>query len=167
MKKIKFIGAFLVLSLLVPSANAAELKIGVVNVAVVLDKSPQKEKALSRLETEFATRSKSLEDKFKDLREKQDKLAQDSAILSAYERKTEERSILSEQRELKRLQDEYNEDLSIRRNEELRKLEKDIAQTITDLAKKESYDLVLYQGVIHASDSLNMTNEVLEILKAK
>lgn len=168
-KKIKIIGAFLAVTLLLPSliVNAAELKIGVVNAAVVLDKSPQKERALARLEKEFSARSKSLERKVKDLRAKQAKLAQDAAILSADERKVKERSILSEQRELKRLGDEYSEDLSIRRNEELRKLEKDIAKTIIDLAKKESYDLVLYQGVIHASEGLNITNKVLEILKSK
>ena len=166
MKKIKIIGAVLAL-LLVPTLNAAELKIGVVNVASVLEQSPQKEKALARLEQEFSTRSKSLERKVKDLRARQAKLAQDGAILSADERKAKERQILSEQRELKRLGDEYSEDLSIRRTEELRKLEKDIAETIIALAKKESYDLVLYQGVIHASDSINITKKVLEILKSK
>jgi outer membrane protein len=168
-KKIKIMGALLAIVLLLPSliVNAAELKIGVVNAAMVLDKSPQKERALARLEKEFSARSKSLERKVKDLRARQAKLAQDAAILSADERKAKERSILSEQRELKRLGDEYSEDLSIRRNEELRKLEKDIAKTIIEVAKKESYDLVLYQGVIHATDSINITNKVLDILKSK
>ena len=168
-KKIKIFGVVLAIALLLPSlvVNAAELKIGVVNAAMVLDKSPQKERALARLEKEFSARSKSLERKVKDLRARQAKLAQDAAILSADERKTKERKILSEQRELKRLGDEYSEDLSIRRNEELRKLEKDIAKTIIEVAKKESYDLVLYQGVIHASKSINITDKVLEILKSK
>ncbi len=169
MRKFKIIGAFLATVLLVPSltVSAADLKIGVVNAALVLDKSPQKAKALARLEKEFSTRSKSLEKKVKNLRARQAKLTKDGAILSADERKTKERSLLSEQRELKRLGDEYSEDLSIRRNEELRKLEKEIAQTIVDLAKKESYDLVIYQGVIFASDAVNMTDRVLEILKSK
>ena len=148
------------------SVNAAELKIGVVNAGAVLDQSPQKTEALSRLEKEFSTRGKSLEKKLKALRADQDKLTKDSAILSAEEQKSKERKILADQRELKRLQDEYSEDLSIRRNEELRKLEQKIAQTIVDLAKKESYDLVVYQGVIYASDKVDMTAKVLEMLKA-
>ena len=160
---------FLTLSLTVAvtTVNGAELKIGVVNAGSVLEKSPQKVNALARLEKEFLNRSKSLESKIKKLREKQEKLVKDGAILGADERKKKERTILSEQRELKRLQDEYSEDLSIRRNEELRKLEKEIAQTIVDLAKKESYDLVIYQGVIFASDKVDMTPKVLELLKAK
>jgi len=166
-KKISILGLFLTAALVALPVQAAELKIGVVNAGAVLEKSPQKLQALSRLEKEFSTRSKSLEKKHKGLLTKRDKLAKDGAILGADERKAKERSLLSEQRDLKRLQDEYSEDLSIRRNEELRKLEKEIAQTIVDLAKKDAYDLVVYQGVIFASDKVDMTAQVLEILKAK
>jgi outer membrane protein len=166
-KNLKIIGLLFALMMLGASANAAELKIGVVNAGAVLEQSPQKTQALSRLEKEFLSRSQSLEKKLKALRASQQKLAQDGAILSADERKAKERNILSEQRELKRLQDEYSEDLSIRRNEELRKLEKEIAETIVNLAKKEAYDLVIYQGVIYASERTDMTPQVLELLKAK
>jgi outer membrane protein len=166
-KKLKNIGLLFALMMLGASVNAAELKIGVVNAAKVLEQSPQKTEALSRLEKEFLSRSKSLEKKHKELRAAQEKLAQDGAILSADERKAKERNILSDQRELKRIQDEYSEDLSIRRNEELRKLEKEIAETIVSLAKKEAYDLVVYQGVIYASERADLTPKVLELLKAK
>jgi outer membrane protein len=166
-KNLKFIWLVFALFIAAPSAYAADLKIGVVNAGVVLDKSPQKAAALARLEKEFSARSKSLEAKHKALRAAQEKLNKDGAILSAEQRRDKERDLLSDQRELQRLQDEYSEDLSIRRNEELRKLEKDIAETIVDLAKKESYDLVLYQGVIFASDKVDLTDKVLEMLKAK
>jgi len=166
-KKIKFVWLYFILAMVSTSISAVELKIGAVNAAAILDQSPQKMKALARLEKEFSTRSKSIEKKLKSLRSKQEKLAKDGAILSADERKAKERVLLSDQRDLKRLQDEYNEDLSIRRNEELRKLETEIAKTIVDLAKKESYDLVVYQGIIYASDKADMTARVLEILKAK
>jgi len=166
-KNSKFIWLYFILAIVATSINAAEMKIGVVNAGAVLDKSPQKTAALARLEKEFATRSKSIANKVKSLRSKQDKFSKDSAILGADERKEKERALISEQRDLKRLQDEYNEDLSIRRNEELRKLETEIAKTIIDLAKKESYDLVVYQGVIYASDKVDMTTRVLELLKSK
>lgn len=167
MKNLKLLVLLFALFISAPYSYAAELKVGVVNAGAVLDKSPQKSAALARLEKEFSSRSKSLESKHKALLAAQDKLSKDSAILSAEERKNKERDILSDQRELKRLQDEYSEDLSIRRNEELRKLEKEIADTIIELAKKESYDLILYQGVIYASDKVDLTAKVLDMLKAK
>ena len=167
MKVIKLVWLWLLfgLAITVSTVQAADIKIGVVNAAMVLDKSPQKTQALARLEKEFLSRSKSLEKKHKTLRAKQDKLIKDGAVMGATERQDAERKILSEQRDLKRLQDEYGEDLSIRRNEELRKLEQKIAKTIVDLAKKESYDLVVYQGVIYASERVDLTEKVLAILK--
>lgn len=169
MKVIKF--SWLLLAFLFTAVTtttyAAELKVGVVNAALVLDKSPQKAAALQRLEKEFLSRSKTIENKHKQLLKEQEKLQKDAAILSTDERKQKERQLLSEQRELKRLQDEYSEDLSIRRNEELRKLEKKIAETIVSLAESEKYDLVIYQGVIFASDAVDITDKVLAKLKAK
>lgn len=150
-----------------PVTASAEIKVGVVNAAAVMEQSPQKSRALSRLEKEFSSRSKSLESKVRALRAKQEKLVKDGAIYSADERKNKERELVSEQREIKRLQDEYSEDLSIRRNEELRKLEQDISQTIVEIAKGEGYDLVLFQGVIFASDKVDITEQVLNKLKAK
>jgi outer membrane protein len=146
---------------------AAELKVGVVNAAAVMEQSPQKTRALARLEKEFSSRSKAIEKKVKSLRVTQEKLVKDGAIFSAEERKSKERTLVSDQRDIKRLQDEYSEDLSIRRNEELRKLEKEIAKTITDIAKKEKYDLIVFQGVIYASEKVDITNKVLESLKSQ
>jgi outer membrane protein len=163
----KFIWLCVWVAIFSAPVHAAELKVGVVNAAAVMEQSPQKNKALARLEKEFLSRSKSLESKVKSLRAKQEKLAKDGAIYSAEERKSKERALVSQQRDIKRLQDEYSEDLSIRRNEELRKLEKEIAKTIVDLAKKESYDLIVYQGVIFASDKVDITDKVLQSLKSK
>lgn len=167
MKKMKYIWLCVWVAVFSTSIHAAELKIGVVNAAAVMEQSPQKDKALARLEKEFLSRSKSLESKVKSLRAKQEKLVKDGAIYSAEEKKSKERALVSEQRDIKRLQDEYGEDLSIRRNEELRKLEKEIAKTIVDLAKKESYDMIVYQGVIFASDKVDITDKVLQSLKSK
>lgn len=167
MKKMKCIWLCVWVAVFSTPIHAAELKVGVVNAAAVMEQSPQKTRALARLEKEFSSRSKSIENKVKSLRAKQEKLVKDGAIYSADQRKSKERALVSEQRDIKRLQDEYSEDLSIRRNEELRKLEKEIAKTIVDLAKKESYDLIVYQGVIFASDKVDITEKVLNNLKSR
>lgn len=167
MKKLKYIWLGLALFIAVPLVQASELKIGVVNAAKVMNESPQKAAALARLEKEFSARSKKLQNERKALVDAQNKLDKDAAILSADDRKQRERDLLSKQRDLKRKQDEYSEDLSIRRNEELQKLEKEIATTIVELAKKDSYDMVLYQGVIYASDKVDLTDKVIALLKAK
>ena len=143
MNTVKVILVSLALLAASPASFANDLKIGVVNASRILDQSPQKDRALERLEKEFSARSKSLEAQARALRTAQEKLQKDAAILSADEREAQERKIINDQRELKRLQEEYSEDLSIRRNEELRKLEEEIAETIVSIAKAENYDLVL------------------------
>lgn len=167
MNKLKVMMLSLALVVASPAVFANDLKIGVVNAAVILDQSPQKERALERLEKEFSARSRSLEAKNRDLRAAQEKLNTDAAILSNEQRQQQERKIVSDQRELQRLQEEYSEDLSIRRNEELRTLETEIAETIVSIAEKEGYDLVLYQGVIFASEKADLTSQVLDVLKSK
>jgi outer membrane protein len=76
-----------------------------------------------------------------------------------------ERDIVSKRRDLKRDQDEFREDVNLRRNEEFGKIQKEIVQSIQDVAKAEGYDLVLGEGVIYASDKTDITNAVLERLR--
>ncbi len=168
MKRLNLIGLFITPLMAGTLINAAELKIGVVDVHSVLEQSPQKVQALSRLGKEFLSRSKSLDKKHKDIITAQNNLAKDSIILSTDTRKERERNIVTDQRELQRLQDEFREDLSIRKDEELQKLNITIVETIANLAQAESYDLVVHQGVIlYASEHVNMTAKVLELMRAK
>ena len=164
MKTLKFIGLCIVLITIETSIYANEFKIGVVNVTVILEQSAQKNQALFRLEKEFLSRNKDLEKKHDDLLVAQEEIARNGSILGANELKERERSILVDQRALKHLQDVYNEDFSIRRNEELRKLEINIADTIINLGKNEFYDLIIYQGYIYMSDRMDITAKVLQLL---
>ncbi|MCC6714130.1 MAG: OmpH family outer membrane protein, partial [Gammaproteobacteria bacterium] len=59
----------------------------------------------------------------------------------------------------------FREDVNLRRNEEFGKIQKEIVQSIQDVAKAEGYDLILGEGVIYASDKTDITNAVLERLR--
>jgi outer membrane protein len=77
-----------------------------------------------------------------------------------------ERELLTQRRELKRAQDEFREDLNIRRNEEFAKLQRLVADVITTLAREENYDLILNEAaVIYASDRVDATEQVLTRLR--
>lgn len=151
--------------LLQVSAAQAELKIGFVDVPKILDRSPQAELASKRLEQEFAPRQRSLIDAQKSLRRLEEKLVTDGDVMSESQRRNLERDIISQKRELKRSQDEFREDLNIRRNEELGKLQRQIHEAIVGLAKQERFDLVLTQGVIHASEQVDITERVIGRLR--
>lgn len=152
--------------LLVANVSYAELKIGFVNVAKVLEKAPQAEKAKKRLEKEFSPRDKHLVSQGKEIKKLEEKLSRDAAVMSESERRRLEKDIVAKKRDAKRSQQEFKEDFNMRRNEELTKLQRRIMEAIKALAKDEKFDLLLTDGVIFASQQVDVTNQVQEKLSA-
>ncbi len=159
----KRISLFLVL-LFIANVSYAELKIGFVNVAKVLEKAPQAEKAKKRLEKEFSPRDKHLVSQGKEIKTLEEKLARDASVMGESERRKLERDIITKKREAKRAQQEFSEDFNMRRNEELGKLQRRILEAIRALAKDEKFDLLLTEGVIYASQQIDVTVQVQEKL---
>jgi len=155
----KRISLFLML-LFVANVSFAELKIGFVNVAAVLEKAPQAEKAKKRLESEFSPREKHLMSQGKEIKKLEEKLTRDASVMGESERRKLERDIVSKKREAKRTQQEFKEDFNMRRNEELGKLQRRILEAIRALAKDEKFDLLLTDGVIYASEQIDVTPQV-------
>jgi outer membrane protein len=146
--------------MLVSSMSMAELKIGFVNVAKVLESAPQAASAKKRLEKEFSPRDKLLVSQQKEIKKMEEKLTRDAAIMGASERGKLEMKIRTKIREIKRSQEEFQEDFSRRRNEELGKLQRRVFEAIKALAKEERFDLLLTDGVIYASDKINVTGKI-------
>jgi outer membrane protein len=140
-------------------------RIAFVNTPQVLEQAPQAEAVRNTLQSEFAPRDAELVAEQKKVKALEEKLARDGAVMSEEERRKLERDILSQKREIKRTRDEFTEDFNIRRNDELAKMQREIALSIVTLAKEKGYDLILENGVIYASDRVDITNEVIARLK--
>ncbi len=144
---------------------AADYKIGVVNAVRVLEAAPQAEGAKKKLEQEFASRDRALVSAQKSLKGLEDRLQKDGAVMSETERSRLERDILNKRRELKRDSDEFREDVNFRRNEEFGKIQRQIVETIQKIAQEQKFDLVLGEGVIWASKTVDITDTVINRLK--
>lgn len=150
----------------VPASSAQELKIGFVNAAKIVEDAPQAEDARKRIEEEFAPRDAGLVDMQDALREAEERLQGEGTGMTEDERRGLERDVLTQKRELKRAQDEFREDLNIRRNEEFAKLQRLVADVITEMAREEKFDLIVNEAsVIYASDRIETTDMVLERLQ--
>lgn len=139
--------------------------IAFVNTAQVLEQAPQAEAVRKTLQDEFAGRDAKLQAEQKKIKSLEDKMARDSLTMSQEEQSKLERDILAQKREMKRSRDEFAEDFNIRRNEELAKMQRDIASSIVALAKEKGYDLILENGVIFASERVDITKSVIDRLK--
>lgn len=146
--------------LLVTNVSFAELKIGFVNIAKVLEKAPQAEKAKKRLEKEFSPRDKQLVSEGKEIKKLEEKFSRDASVMAETERRKLERDIVSKKREAKRSQQEFSEDFNMRRNEELGKLQRRIVEAVRALAKDEKFDLLVTDGAIYASEKIDVTAQV-------
>ncbi len=159
-----FIGALLQFS---PAVALAQFKVGFVNIAKVLEKAPQAESARTRIEKEFAPRDRELLDGQKEVRALEDRLVKNGAVMSASERQRQEGEIRATKREIRRLQDEFREDLNLRRSQELSKLQRKVTEVIQSLAKAEKYDLIVTDGVIYAGERVDITDKIIGRLNSE
>ncbi|NOQ13512.1 MAG: OmpH family outer membrane protein [Methyloprofundus sp.] len=151
---------FLIGLVLTSQVVHAEIKIGVVNIPLLMANAPQAAEAKKRLEKEFSPKDKQLLAQQKSIKKLEEKLARDGLTMTETEKRKLERSIISKRREAQRAQQEFKEDFSIRRNEELGKMQNRIIEAVKTLAKEGNYDLLLTEGVIHASTAVDVTSKV-------
>lgn len=159
-------GLILAAGVFAADGASAEVKVGFVNVAKVLELAPQAEAARNRIEKEFAPKDRELLQQQKDVRSLEDRLVKNAAVLSEAERQRNETEIRATKRELRRRQDEFREDLNLRRSQELSKLQKKVTEVIQALAEAEKYDLIVSDGVIFAGQRVDITDQILERLRA-
>jgi outer membrane protein len=142
------------------------LKIGVVNVARLVEQSPQFAAAQKKLEDEFGPRQRDLQAMEQKLRGQSETFQRDAPVMGEAERLNLERQIRDGQRELQRAQNELVEDFNLRRNEELGVLQRDVLLKAQEYAREEKYDLLLAdQSVIFGSTAVDVTAAVLAELQ--
>ncbi len=162
----KPIAALLLLAVFTVPVSAQQLKIGVVNVPLLLERAPQTKAAMDALQEEFAPRQREILAKQTELQELVERAQKDGAVMGEAERRALEKEVRDLQREVTRLDSEFREDLNLRRNEELGLLQRSLLTEVQAYAQGEGYDIVVGDGVLFASTSANITEEVLRAIEA-
>ncbi len=162
-------GAIIVVAALVLSAPAfalaTEASIAFVNWSRLTNEAPQAEAALGSLEEEFGPRNRELAAELNDVRELEERLSRDGAVMSEDEQRRLQRDVVTRKRELRRVEEEFREDFNMRRNEELNRLHRLIIDTVEEVAETRGFDLVITDGVVYASDQVDVTDVVLDRLR--
>ncbi|HQN65616.1 MAG TPA: OmpH family outer membrane protein [Methylophilus sp.] len=149
------------------SLNAAELKVGYVQVDKILQEAPQTAESGKKLEREFGPRSQELDKMQKQIRDLESALDKDGVTMSETDKRTKERDVSNLKIEFQRKQRELREDINIRKNEELGVLQDRINKAVQNVSETEGYDLVVYSGVAYASKKIDITDKVLKSLGKK
>lgn len=152
---------------LAANLNAAELKVGYVQVDKILQEAPQTAESGKKLEREFSPRSLELDKTQKQIRDIEASLDKEGVTISETERRNKERDVSNLKIEFQRKQRELREDINLRKNEELSSLQDRINKAVQTVSETEGYDLVVYGGVAFASKKIDITDKVLKLLGKK
>ncbi len=160
------LGLALVCAWTFPAGAQEALRIGVVNIPVLMERAPQTKAAMDALQEEFAPRQREFLAKQKEYEDLAAKVQKDIAVMGETERRNAEKNLRDLQREVNRLQTEFREDLNLRQNEELGILQRSILKEVQDYAQQQGFDLVVGDGVLYASIAVNITEEVLRAVES-
>ena len=145
----------------------AEIRIGVVNAARLLQDSPQAKAVQDSLRSEFAPKQRELATQQAALKAKQEKYEKDAATMSAEQRTRTEKELRDGNRDYSQKLNDFQEDANTRQNEELSRLQSAIVAEVQSYALSQKFDLVLTDGVVYANNSLDITAAVLAGLQAR
>ncbi len=139
-------------------------KLGYIDVAKIMEEAPQAEAARTALEKEFKPRDEALAAERDAILKLEQRLSRDAEVISTSQREAMANEIRDRTRQFQRQTEAFKEDLNLRRNEVLAKLQQEIYQVILDVARQNSYDLVLTEAIF-ASDQVDMSDLVLRRLR--
>lgn len=147
------------------TVDPADLRIGFVNFRRIMAAAPQREEINERLEREFGVERDALLQAQSELRsmERQLETLQHGDSYNDYERQ-----VINKRRDVARRDSDYRDNINVRRNEEMAKLQKMIGDEIINLAKEANYDIILNDiGVFYVSERADLSPQVITRLQRK
>ena len=148
------------------AAGAADVKIGFVNTERVFREAAPAKRAQQALEREFSARNAELGRIEKQGRELQVELERENVTMPEASRREKERQLADISRNFQRVQREIREDLNLRRNEELARVQERATRIINQIAEQEKFDLIIQEAVF-ASSRIDITDKVIRALADK
>lgn len=86
--------------------------------------------------------------------------------MGAEERENAQRDLRNDERAILRAQNEFREDLDLRNNEAIGAIQQDVLLEISAYGDSLGLDLILADGIVYASSKIDITEPVLERLRA-
>lgn len=147
------------------SAVAAELKIGVVDLHAVLQKSSKAKGFSQRLESQFKPRQQQLIASQKQLKADVDKIRRDATIMTADQRKALQTKITQEQQALEKSGTQYQKDLAAAQNKATQAFFGEVSKALEKVAKQGGYTMILQkENVPYSQPQMDVTQQVVVAL---
>ena len=145
---------------------ASDLKIAVVDVNWALAASPQAKAAEAEMIERFGDKKKELEDLSVELKTMQENYKRNELVMTEDKLKELQSKFIAKMQIFKKKEATLTQEIKVMRSQQLAVLQKTVRDIVDGVAKKDSYDLILSEGVVYAKEGLDITETVLEKLKA-
>ena len=144
------------------STWAESVKIGYIDMQMVVNNLPQYQQSLDEISREFEPKKQELLDLFKHIELLRTKINTINNTEKKEDLQIELSKLTSLEESFKRETEFWQETINTKKIELLQKIELLINSTINKLALSGNYDLILYENVAYVSDEINITNKVIE-----
>ncbi|HEV2109952.1 MAG TPA: OmpH family outer membrane protein [Gammaproteobacteria bacterium] len=142
-------------------AQAADIKIGVVDMPSLLQKSPQAQSLSQEMAKKFDSRKKDLMAEQDKIKNQQDQLSKNGAVMSASQLQDAQSQLDELQRDFSRKQSDYMDDVNMERNAALSRLQQEVLKAVQEFAQAQKYNLIVGDGVFYKDNSVDVTDQVL------
>ena len=162
MKKMLLIMTASILSLFTLSAFA-ELKIGIVDANLVLQKSPLMLSINSELVKKFKPRQDEINVAQKKLQDENDSMNLNGSAMSQDDRSKLQDKLITDKANIDMLTAALQRDLAIAKNQDLQQFSNKISSVISTIAKNDHYDLIEQRtNVVFVDPKMDITQQVID-----
>ncbi|MDO9201578.1 MAG: OmpH family outer membrane protein [Hydrogenophaga sp.] len=148
------------LGLATMAAVAQDFRVGFVNTDRIFREANLAKSAQAKLEQEFSRREKEIQTLASQLKSASEKFEREAPTLAESQRVARQRQLVEQDRDFQRKQREFQEDLNLRKNEELQGVLERANRVIKQVAEAEKYDLVI-QEAVYINPKHDITDKVL------
>lgn len=143
-------------------AQAAEIKIGVVDMSTLLQKSPQGQNASQEMAKKFDSRKKDLVSEQDKIKNMQDQLSKNGAVMTASQLQDSQSQLDEMQRDFSRKQSDYVDDVNTERNNVLSRLQQEVIKAVQEFAQTQKYNLIIPgDSIFYKDNTVDVTDQVL------
>jgi outer membrane protein len=129
------------------ASHAQDFKVGFVNTDRIFREANIAKASQTKLEQEFSKREKDLQAAANQLKTASEKFEREAPTLPESQRISRQRQLVGQDQDFQRKQREFQEDLNLRKNEELQQVLERANRIIKQIAEAEKYDLIIQEAV--------------------
>src|SRR5208337_4863355 len=148
--------------------NAADMKIGFVDIDKAANDSEEGKKAVSGLKEFMSSRQSTISDRGKEIEKMKSDLEKQGAVMSSDAKKSKIEEIERSEREFQRMVSDANQEFEKKRRELTETVYKEIIEVVVKFGQDQKYTVILpVQSLLYSDKSLDITDIIIKKFNEK